>query len=456
MKKTNDLGKDSIISLVLKLAIPAMLAQLVNVLYTVIDRMFIGNIPDVGSIALAGIGVCGPIAEFIASWGNLIGVGGSVYMAMKMGEGDNDKAERILSNGFSVTLCLAAVLSVVFLLAKEKLLFWFGASSETFVYANQYLTIYASGAVFAITAMSMNYFITCQGFPSIAMISVVIGAVTNIFLDYLFVFVMNWQVRGAAFATVIAQFCSCMWTLCFLFGKRIHIKIKKHKIEKQIVVQSCKFGLTPFIMYSTNSVLVIVLNIVLQLHGGELMGDKLISAATIIQSYLLVILNPLGGITAGTQAIISYNYGARNFERVKSAIIYICGLAVLFCAVMFVATRFVPVYFVTLFTKNTEIAELAKWGIKAYTWGLIPLALHYEATDGLTALGWSKTALVMSAWRKITFVILMCVIPLFAAPQMAFISQSIADIFCSTINTVIFVFMMKKILDHDYNHKVIE
>ncbi len=456
MRKTNDLGKDSIISLVLKLALPAMLAQLVNVLYTVIDRMFIGNIPNVGDIALAGIGVCGPIAEFIASWGNLIGVGGSVYMAMKMGEGDNDKAERILSNSFTATIGLAVVLTAVFLLSKEHLLYWFGASSETFGYANQYLTIYTSGSIFAITALSMNYFITCQGFPSIAMISVVIGAVTNIILDYLFVFVFNWQVAGAAFATVVAQFCSCIWTLKFLFGKRIHIKIKKHKVEKQIILQSCKFGLTPFIMYSTNSVIVIILNIVLQLHGGEFMGDKLISAATIMQSYVLVILNPLGGITSGTQAVISYNYGARNFDRVKSSIIYISGLAALFCGVMFVSTRFAPEYFVPFFTQDAEIASLAKWGIKAYTMGLIPLALHYEATDALTALGWSKTALAMSAWRKITFVILVCIIPLFAAPQMTFFAQSIADIFCSSINTVIFIFLMKKILNPDFKHKVIE
>lgn len=456
MKKTNDLGRDSIPSLVLKLAFPAMLAQLVNVLYTVIDRMFIGNIPLIGDIALAGIGTCGPIAEFIASWGNLIGVGGSVYMAMNMGEGNNKKAEQILSNSFTAIICLSVVLTSVFLLSKEQLLYWFGASSETFGYANQYLTIYTCGSVFAVTALGMNYFITCQGFPSIAMVSVIIGAITNIILDYVFVFTFNWQVAGAAFATVIAQACSCTWTMLFLFGTRIPIKIRKHKLSGQIISQTCKFGITPFIMYSTNSVIVIILNIVLQLHGGELMGDKLISAATIMQSYVLVILNPLGGITAGTQAIISYNYGAKNYARVKSAIIYICGMAVAFCTVMFIATRFVPRYFVSFFTQDAEIARLAGWGITAYTMGLIPLALHYEATDALTALGWSKTALAMSAWRKITFVILVCVIPMFAAPEMTFIAQSVADIFCGLINTIIFVAIIKRISSPAYEHKSIK
>ncbi|MBR5252201.1 MAG: MATE family efflux transporter [Oscillospiraceae bacterium] len=445
MKKTNDLGKDSIISLVLKLAVPAMLAQLVNVLYTAVDRMFIGNIPDVGDIALAGIGVCAPLAEFLASWGNLIGVGGSVYMAIKMGEGDNKKAEKILSNSFQSLIVMSVVLTVIFLLTKEQLIWWFGASSETFGYANRYLTIYTCGAIFAIMAIGMNYFISCQGFPAVSMASVIIGAVTNIILDYLFVFVMGWQVEGAAIATVIAQFLSCTWTLVFLFGKRIHIKIKKHSISPQILVKICKLGLSPFIMYSTNSVMVIILNVVLAMHGGEVMGDRLISAATIVQSYALIILNPLGGITAGTQAIISYNYGAGNYRRVIEALNKITAVAVAFCAVMFVVSRFVPQYVAMLYTNEQEIIDLAVYGMKAYTIGLIPLALHYEATDGLTALGMGGTALAMSAFRKVTFVALMFAIPAFLPPQNTFYFESVGDICCGLINTVACILILRKV-----------
>ncbi|MBQ9845170.1 MAG: MATE family efflux transporter [Oscillospiraceae bacterium] len=449
MKRTNDLGKDSILSLVLRLAVPAMLAQLVNVLYTAIDRMFIGNIPVIGDVALAGIGVCAPIAEFIASWGNLIGIGGSVYMAIKMGEKDNEKASRILSTCFQSLIVLSVILAVVFMLAKGRLITWFGASSETFGYADEYLTIYIIGSIFAVMTIGMNYFITCQGFAGTAMFSVIIGALVNILLDYVFVFLMNMQVAGAALATVIAQACSCTWTMLFLFGKKVHIKVKLYSISSQIVRKVCRLGFPAFIMYSTNSVIVIILNIVLQKYGGEAMGDKLISASAIVQSYVLAILNPLGGITAGTSAVVSYNYGARDYKRVIKAYNVITGAAVVFCAVMFVVSRIVPHHIAMIFTQDAEIAALAEWGMKAYTFGLVPLAMHYAATDCLTAMGRAGTALFMSAFRKISFVVLVCVIPLFAAPEMTFISQSLSDGICGLINTAACIVIVKRIINSE-------
>ena len=444
--KTTDLGKDPIFNIALKLAIPSMLAQFVNVLYTIIDRMFIGNIPQIGEIALAGIGVCGPIAAFLASFGNLIGIGGSVYMAMKMGAGDNKKAEEILSNCFSFLLIMSFVLSAIFLIFRNKMVWWFGASSETFAYASQYLAIYASGAVFAIVALGMNYFITGQGFATVAMISVVIGAVANIILDYIFVFVFNLQVAGAAWATVISQFLSCAWTLAFLFGKRAIIPLKLHRLSSQIAQKVVSLGFPAFIMYATDSVILIVLNMVLQKHGGADMGDMLISAATIVQSYGLIVLSPLGGITAGTQAVLSYNYGAKNRERVIKSFSVISAMAVVFCTVMFIISRFAPQYYVAFFTQDQQLAQMATWGIKAYTLGLIPLALHYEVTDGLTALGKAHIAVCMSAFRKGTFVLLVCLIPLFLPPQYTFVAQSVGDGICGLINTIVFVFLFKRIL----------
>ncbi|MBQ7816126.1 MAG: polysaccharide biosynthesis C-terminal domain-containing protein, partial [Oscillospiraceae bacterium] len=339
------------------------------------------------------------------------------------------------------------VLTAIFLLLKEKLIWWFGASEYTFGYANEYLTIYICGSIFAIMALGMNYFITCQGFAFTAMISVVIGAVTNIILDYVFVYLLNIGVAGAAIATVIAQFCSCCWTMLFLFGKKIHIKIRKHNISGRIIKKIVKLGLSAFIMYSTNSVIVIILNIVLQHHGGALMGDKLISASAIVQSYGLAILNPLGGITAGTGAIISYNYGAKDYRRVIKAFNQITAVAVAFCSVMFIVSRIVPQYVAMMFTQDAEIVRLATWGMKAYTLGLIPLALHYEATDGLTAMGKANLALCMSAFRKISYIVLVCVIPLFASAEMTFISQSLSDGVCGLINTVICIFILKKMLN---------
>ena len=443
---TMDLGKDSILGIVLKLAIPSMLAQFVNVLYTIIDRMFIGNIPEIGEIALAGIGVCGPIAAFLASFGNLIGIGGSVYMAMKMGAGDNEKAEEILSNCFSFLIIMSVALSAIFLVFRKPMVIWFGASSETFGYASQYLAIYSCGAIFAIVTIGMNYFITCQGFATVAMISVVIGAVANIILDYIFVFVFDFQVAGAAWATVISQFLSCFWTLAFLLGKRVHISIKRHSLSVHIAKKVVSLGFPAFIMYATDSVILIILNIVLQYHGGADMGDMLISAATIVQSYGLIVLSPLGGITAGTQAVLSYNYGAKNKERVVKSFAYISVMALIFCTIMFIISRFAPQYYVAFFTQDPQLTQMATWGIKAYTLGLIPLALHYEVTDGLTALGKAHIAVCMSAFRKGTFVLLVCVIPMFLPPQYTFVAQSVGDGVCGLINTIIFMFLFKNIL----------
>ncbi len=443
MKKT-DLGTDSILSLVFKLAIPAMMAQFVNVLYNIIDRIFIGNIPIIGDTALAGIGVCGPIVTLLTSFGTLVGIGGSVYMATKMGEGDNETAEKILSNSFSLLVAMSAILTVLFLFTKEYLLNWFGASLETFVYANEYLTIYTIGTIFAILAFGMNFFITCQGFPTIAMYSVMIGAVINIVLDYLFVVIFDFKVAGAAWATVIAQICSCIWVLLFLFGNRARIRIKKYPASKEIMVKICKMGISPFIVISTDSIILIVLNMVLQYHGGKELGDLLVSAATIVQSYMLIITAPLIGITTGTQAIISYNYGAKNRDRVMKAIKYIMTMAVAFCSIMFVISRVAPQYFVLLFTQNQELVELAKWCIQASTLGIIVMAIQYEVVDAMTALGKTKLSLALSLSRKISYTVLTCVIPIFFIPNKTFYAETISDIACGTINFFIFIYVLKK------------
>ncbi len=444
MKKT-DLGSDSILSLVFKLAIPAMLAQFVNVLYNIIDRIFIGNIPMIGDVALAGIGVCGPIITLITSFGTLVGIGGSVYMATKMGEGDNEEAEKILSNSFSLIVIMSVVLTIIFLFTKEYLLNWFGASAETFSYANEYVTIYTIGTIFAILAFGMNFFITCQGFPTTAMYSVIIGAVINIVLDYIFVVVLSLKVAGAAWATVIAQILSCAWVLSFLFSDKARIKIKKYPVSKELTIKICKMGITPFIVISTDSIILIVLNTVLQKYGGKEMGDLLVSAATIVQSYMIIITAPLLGITTGTQSIISYNYGARNKERVMKTIKYAMTMAVCFCTIMLIISQVMPQYFVLMFTQNQELVELSKYCIKISTFGIIIMAIQYEVVDALTALGKTKLSLSLSLFRKISYIILTCIIPIFFATKTTFYAQTISDIVCGSINFFIFRYLIKKI-----------
>lgn len=450
MSHTTDLGKDRIPILVLKLAIPSMIAQFVTVLYSIIDRMFIGNIPKIGDAALAGVGVCGPIVTLLTSFGTLIGLGGSILMAMRMGAGRKKQAESILAHSFALLVVFSAVLTVLFLVSKRYLLNWFGASPATFPYADSYLTIYTAGTFFALLAIGLNYFITCQGFPAIGMITVLIGAVTNIILDPVFIFVLDMKVAGAAIATVIAQFASCAFAFCFLTGKKIPIKItrlRKKTFSPLIVKKIIGLGISPFLILATDSVIIIVLNTVLQKYGGPKEGDILITCATIVQSYMMLITGPMLGISSGTQAILSYNYGARNIKRVKKAEKYVLILCLSFTTLMFLLSRIVPEYFIRIFTKDALQLQLCTWGIGVFTLMIIPLSFQYVFVDGFTALGRSKTALVLSLWRKGDYMLFTIVLPIFFGARSAFYAQPLADGIGAVMSTIAFLLIFRKHLE---------
>lgn len=450
MPHTTDLGKDRIPILVLKLAIPSMIAQFVTVLYSIIDRMFIGNIPKIGDAALAGVGVCGPIVTLLTSFGTLIGLGGSILMTMRMGAGRKKQAESILAHSFALLVVFSAVLTVLFLVSKRYLLNWFGASPATFPYADSYLTIYTAGTFFALLAIGLNYFITCQGFPAIGMITVLIGAVTNIILDPVFIFVLDMKVAGAAIATVIAQFASCAFAFCFLTGKKIPIKItrlRKKTFSPLIVKKIIGLGISPFLILATDSVIIIVLNTVLQKYGGPKEGDILITCATIVQSYMMLITGPMLGISSGTQAILSYNYGARNIKRVKKAEKYVLILCLCFTTLMFLLSRIVPEYFIRIFTKDALQLQLCTWGIGVFTLMIIPLSFQYVFVDGFTALGRSKTALVLSLWRKGDYMLFTIVLPIFFGAKSAFYAQPLADGIGAVMSTIAFLLIFRKHLE---------
>lgn len=450
MSHTTDLGKDRIPILVLKLAIPSMIAQFVTVLYSIIDRMFIGNIPKIGDAALAGVGVCGPIVTLLTSFGTLIGLGGSILMTMRMGAGRKKQAESILAHSFALLVVFSAVLTVLFLVSKRYLLNWFGASPATFPYADSYLTIYTAGTFFALLAIGLNYFITCQGFPAIGMITVLIGAVTNIILDPVFIFVLDMKVAGAAIATVIAQFASCAFAFCFLTGKKIPIKItrlRKKTFSPLIVKKIIGLGISPFLILATDSVIIIVLNTVLQKYGGPKEGDILITCATIVQSYMMLITGPMLGISSGTQAILSYNYGARNIKRVKKAEKYVLILCLCFTTLMFLLSRIVPEYFIRIFTKDALQLQLCTWGIGVFTLMIIPLSFQYVFVDGFTALGRSKTVLVLSLWRKGDYMLFTIVLPIFFGAKSAFYAQPLADGIGAVMSTIAFLLIFRKHLE---------
>lgn len=444
MKLSNDLGKDSILSLVFKLAIPAMLSQLVNLLYSIVDRMYIGNIPDIGAIALAGVGVCGPIVTFLASFGTLIGLGGSINMSIQMGAKNNEKAKQILANSFLALSIVGILLTIIFLLLKDSLIMLFGASEISFPYANTYLTIYTLGSFFAIMAIGLNFFITCQGFAMIGMLTVIIGAITNIILDTLFIFVFNMGVAGAAWATVIAQFLSFLFAFLFLRGNKIPIPITFGNYSKKIMIDIVTFGFSPFFILATDSFILIILNMMLQKYGGIIEGDLLISSATIIQSYLLLITGPLIGLTGGTQPILSYNYGARKIHRVRKAEKFIVIFALCLTSTMFFATSFLAPHFIRFFTENIPLSEVSLWGIKVSVLAVIPLSFQYCFVDGFTAVGRIKTAFSLSVFRKFIYMISTYLLPLFFTARFAFYAQPVADLIGSIASTITFYLIFNR------------
>lgn len=449
MKKTNDFGRDSIPLLVLKTSVPFMLAQLVNVLYSIVDRIYVGNIPVIGADSLAGAGICAPIITLLSSFATLVGIGGSVFFSVRLGAGDEKSARRILANSFSMLLILSAILTVVFLLTKSRLLNWFGASEVTFPYADAYLTIYTLGTFFALLSLGMNYFITAQGFPGLGMMTTLIGAGVNIVLDPVFIFVFKMNIAGAAVATVIAQMCSCIFVLCTLKRKKMRIPLAIARPERVIVRRILAIGFSPFVILATDSIIIIAMNAVLQYYGGKEYGDTLITAATIVQSYMLLITSPMLGITGGSQPLISYNYGANQAARIRKTVFCVLMLCICFTTVMFLVSRLIPEFFVRIFTSDPEYRELAVWGIRVFTMMIIPLSFQYVFVDSLTALGMTGKSLALSLFRKSLYFLSTCVLPAVLTANACFYAEPVADGVASVVSTVVFFFVWKKYLRGD-------
>lgn len=309
MNNSTNLGSDNILKLLVKLSTPAIIAQLINVLYNIVDRIFIGKMEN-GELAMAGVGVAFPIILIINSFSALVGMGGAPLVAMKMGEKDNDSAEKIMNNGFMMLLVIA-----FFLLFKEPILWAFGASNQTINYALDYIGLYILGTIFVQISLGMNSFINTQGFAKTGMLTVTIGAITNIVLDPIFIFVLDMGVRGAALATITSQAISAIWVIIFLTGKKTILKINKKylRFDKEIIKSISTLGIAPFVMQSTESLVLISLNNQLLKYGGDLA----VGAMTIMSSIMQIILLPSMGFTQGAQPIISYNFGAKNFKRVS-------------------------------------------------------------------------------------------------------------------------------------------
>ena len=445
-KHINDFGKDKISSLVLRVSIPFMIAQFVNVFYSIADRIYIGNLPDIGKTALAGAGVCAPIVTLLSSFGTLIGIGGSILFSLRLGQKNKEQAKQILGSCFTLLVGFSAVLTILALLFKNQLLWWFGASVDTFSCADTYLTIYTFGTFFALMATGMNYFITAQGFPGLGMTTTLIGAILNIFLDPLFMFGFHMGIAGAAIATVLSQMASCAFVLLVLFRKNMPVLLKPCAPQKKLTRSILSLGFSPFLILATDSLLLIALNAALQYHGGPGLGDTLITCATIVQSYMLLITSPMLGITGGSQPLISFNMGAGKVERIRKIVLCVLLLCIGFTTFMFLLSRFVPQYFVRIFTQNPEYASLSVWGIQVFTLGVIPLSFQYVFVDALTAMSLTKLSLFLSLLRKSEYFAATCLLPFFFAARMCFYAEPIADTLCFFSSSLAFFLIYKKYL----------
>ena len=445
MAVENDLGKDKISRLVWRIAIPSMLGQFVSVLYSIVDRMYIGNIPEIGDAALAGVGVCGPVVNLVGSVSFLVGVGGAPLLSIRMGEGNLKEARRVLSNCFLMLVVFSALLIGGVLPFREPMLRLFGASDATYAYAREYFTAYLWGTFFALAAGGLNQLVICQGFAKTGMFSVVLGAALNIALDPVFIFVFDMGVRGAAIATVISQAGSAAFVTAFLFGKRATVPVTFGGYDLRIMGRVLAMGFTPFAIVAIDNVMIIAMNAILQRTGGP-DGDMLVTCNAIVQSFMLVVTMPLGGISGGTQGLLGYNYGARRVDRVRQAQKYIVLLCVGYTALMFVAARAAGPLFVRLFTQEPALAQEAYDAIKVCTLAIIPLGVQYELVDGFTGMGQVRLSLPLSFWRKLVYFAAIFALPAAFGARAAFYAEPLSDILGPAVTIAVYFLTIQKVL----------
>ena len=445
--KNNPLANERIGKILVKMVVPAVVAQIVNLLYNIVDRMFISGIPEIGTLALTGVGVAFPIIMLISAFASLIGMGGSPRAAIKMGQSDYDDAEEILSNSFISLVFISVVLTLFFLIFNEKLLLMFGASEQTLPYAKQYINIYVIGTIFVQIALGLNPFINCQGFANIGMKTILIGAGLNIVFDFIFIKIFEMGVIGAALATVISQAVSAIWVLRLLTKSnktKIKIKRKYFKLKKSVMVPILLLGISPFIMQSTESLLNIAFNSSLKKYGGDIAVGTMTILATVMQCVNLIAME----IGQGSQPIISFNYGAGRIDRVKKTYNLTIGISVLFTSIIWFVCIIKPEFFIGMFaTEDNPIMEYAKVSLTIYMFSVFLMGAQFACQQVFVALGQAKVSLFLALLRKIILLIPLIYILPIAIPDnvLTTIQQSILPM--SLENKVFAVFLAEPISD---------
>ncbi len=443
----NFLGTAPIGKLLLKLSIPTVIAQLINMLYNVVDRIYIGHIPGEGSLALTGVGVCMPIIMIVTAFAALISSGGAPRASICMGKQDNKSAEQILGNCFSLQIVVSIVLTVVLLIWNKDLLMAFGASKNTLGYATDYMRIYALGTLFVQLTLGMNAFITAQGFTTTSMVSVLIGAICNITLDPVFIFVFNMGVKGAALATVLSQAISTMWVVVFLSGKKtqLHLRKKYMGLKPKIFLPCVALGLATFIMQASESVVTVCFNSSL-LHYG---GDIAVGAMTILTSVMQFAMLPLQGIAQGSQPIASYNYGAKNADRVKKTFRLLVITCLTYSTLLWAAVQIIPKVFVSIFTSDAKLVAFTAPMLKIYLGGLFLFGIQIACQITFTSLGKAVNSIIVAVVRKFVLLLpLIYIMPhVVSNPTIGvYMAEPIADIIAVLFTSVLFTFQFKKAL----------
>lgn len=431
--------------LIIKLSIPAVLAQIVNLLYNVVDRIYIGHMEGVGTAALTGVGLCLPVITLISAFTALVAQGGAPRAAIEMGKGDIKKAEKILGNCFCLLIGFSVVLTIVFSVFGEKLLMAFGASEDTIIYALPYLQIYVAGSVFVMLSLGLNMFITTQGFTKISMATVLIGAISNIVLDPIFIFTFKMGVQGAALATIISQAISAIWVLSFLFGKTTKLKIRKENLvpSAKILLPVLALGISPFIMNATEAVINISFNSSLQKYGG----DIAVGAMTICTTVFQMAWVPAQGIGQGAQPIISYNYGARNADRVKQAFKAFLIICFTYVFVFGALIELFPQFFIGIFNDNPDLVDTATWTIRLYGCAMTFFGIQMAVQQTFIALGKAKASLFIACLRKIILLVpLIYILPNFFENKVfaVFLAEPVSDTISIITASVVFFFVFRK------------
>ena len=402
-QQTSDFSKGTVSKNILQLAVPMIFAQLVNVLYSVVDRMYIGHLPEVSAAALTGIGLTFPIISIVTAFANLFGTGGAPLFSIARGEGDTKRASHVMASTFVLLIGTGFCLMLIGFVLKRPALYLFGASDTTFPYANDYLSIYLCGSIFVMLSLGMNSFINAQGFGRKGMMTVVIGAVINIVLDPIFIFVFGLGVQGAAIATVISQFVSAFWAVSFLSGKQALIRLKREDMHLSfsLVKEIVALGLSGFIMNVTNSGVQIVCNATLKLFGG----DVYVGAMTIINSLREVAFAPINGLTGAAQPVLGFNYGAKEYKRVQQGIRFMSILCVSYTIVIWLCLLIFPRPFISIFTSDATLLSVTVPAMHTYFFGFFMMALQMSGQTAAVGLGKSKQAIFFSLLRKAFIVI---------------------------------------------------